>query len=108
MFIALFENITVLDFILSLFAPILPVALWSIREARRHAEATERANRLVEFNVIESVYNLCKTSIVQNAWKNGQNLGVHGWVYSLKTGLITDMKVSAYDNENLDGVFKFK
>ncbi|HEY8929740.1 MAG TPA: carbonate dehydratase [Mucilaginibacter sp.] len=72
------------------------------------ADQTERSNRLVEFNVIEAVYNLCKTSIVQNAWKNNQSLGVHGWVYSLKTGLITDMKVSAYDNENLDGVFRLK
>jgi len=71
-------------------------------------DITARADRFVEFNVIENVYNLCKTSIVQNAWKNGQALGVHGWVYSLKTGLITDMKVSAYDNENLDGVFKLK
>ncbi|MDO3644360.1 carbonate dehydratase [Mucilaginibacter sp. L3T2-6] len=71
-------------------------------------DATERGNRFVELNVIESVYNLCKTSIVQNAWKNGQKLGVHGWVYSLKTGIITDMKVSAYDNENMDTVFKLK
>lgn len=68
----------------------------------------ERCDRLVEYNVIENVYNLCKTSIVQNAWHNGQPLGVHGWVYSLKTGIITDLKVSAYDNANMDDVFKFK
>lgn len=68
----------------------------------------ERGDRLVEYNVIENVYNLTKTSIVQNAWKNGQQLGVHGWVYSLKTGVITDMKVSAYDNGNLDKVFRFE
>jgi carbonic anhydrase len=68
----------------------------------------ERCDRLVEFNVIENVYNLCKTSIVQNAWQNGQPLGVHGWVYSLSTGLITDMQVSAYDNANMDNVFRFK
>jgi carbonic anhydrase len=68
----------------------------------------ERCDRLVEYNVIENVRNLCKTSIVQNAWKNGEALGVHGWVYSLSTGVITDMKVSAYDNANMDDVFKFK
>lgn len=72
------------------------------------ANTIERGNRFVELNVIENVYNLCKTSIVQNAWKSGQKLGVHGWVYSLKTGVITDMKVSAYDNENMDSVFKLK
>ncbi|MCO5945585.1 carbonic anhydrase [Mucilaginibacter flavidus] len=71
-------------------------------------DVTEKGDRLVEFNVIENVYNLCKTSIVQNAWKSGQGLGVHGWVYSLKTGIITDMKVSAFDNANMDNVFKFK
>ncbi|WP_428330426.1 carbonic anhydrase [Mucilaginibacter sp.] len=71
-------------------------------------DPTERSDRFVEFNVIENVYNLCKTSIVQNAWKSGQELGVHGWVYSLSTGIITDMKVSAYDNANMEDVFKFK
>jgi carbonic anhydrase len=71
-------------------------------------DETERSNRLVELNVIENVYNLCKTSIVQNAWKHGQELAVHGWVYSLSTGIITDMKVSTYDNANMDNVFKFK
>jgi len=68
----------------------------------------QRASRLVELNVIENVYNLCKTSIVQNAWKHGQELNVHGWVYSISTGKITDMKVSTSNNNKLDDVFKFK
>jgi carbonic anhydrase len=68
----------------------------------------ERTNRLVELNVVENVYNLCKTSIVQNAWKHGQELAVHGWVYSISTGKIKDMEVSTSDNANLGDVFKFK
>jgi carbonic anhydrase len=68
----------------------------------------QRGNRLVELNVIENVYNLCKTTIVQNAWQNGQDIAVHGWVYSLSSGEITDMKISTYNNQNLDEVFKFK
>ena len=82
---------------------------------RLHAEEldsitdpTKRTDRLVELNVIENVHNLCATSIVQNAWRKGQFLGVHGWVYSLNTGIITDMQVSAYDNANMENVFKFK
>lgn len=71
-------------------------------------DETERAARLVELNVIENVNNLCKTSIVQNAWKSGQELNVHGWVYSLATGIITDMKVSTSSNDKLDKVFRFK
>ena len=68
----------------------------------------ERTNKLVEYNVVENVYNLCKTSIVQNAWQNGQELGVHGWVYSIETGVIKDMNVSTYDNANMGNVFRLK
>jgi carbonic anhydrase len=67
----------------------------------------QRVNRLVELNVIENVYNLCKTTIVQNAWANGQDLSVHGWVYSIETGVIKDLEVSAVDNANMENVFKF-
>jgi carbonic anhydrase len=70
-------------------------------------DETKRGDRLVELNVVENVSNLCKTSIVQNAWQTGQELSVHGWVYSLATGIITDMKVSANNNSQLDEVFRF-
>ncbi|HVW14073.1 MAG TPA: carbonate dehydratase [Mucilaginibacter sp.] len=84
--------------------------IYRIYEAELDAitDEKQRAARLVELNVIENVSNLCKTSIVQNAWKNGQELNVHGWVYSLATGVITDLKVSASNTNNLDKVFKFK
>jgi carbonic anhydrase len=68
----------------------------------------ERQDKLVEYNVVENVYNLCKTSIVQNAWLKGQQLSVHGWVYSIETGIIKDMNVSTYDNANMGNVFRFK
>lgn len=71
-------------------------------------DEVERGKRLVELNVIENVYNLCKTSTIQNAWKNGQGLNVHGWVYSLETGIINDLKVSFNSDEKLGGVFKFE
>lgn len=67
----------------------------------------ERGDRLVEFNVIRGVENISKTSIVQNAWHKGQELSVHGWVYSLETGLIKDLKVSSSNNDNLEEVFRF-
>ncbi|RVU01939.1 carbonic anhydrase [Mucilaginibacter limnophilus] len=65
-----------------------------------------RGNRLVELNVIENVNNLCKTSIVQNAWKNNQDLKVHGWVYALDTGKIKDLQISHSSTTGLDEVFK--
>lgn len=70
-------------------------------------DSTERGNRLVEYNVIENVHNLCKTSIVQNAWENGQELSVHGWVYSIATGQITDLKISSHNSKDLEDVFRF-
>ena len=51
-------------------------------------------NLLCEFNVIEQVKNVSETSIVQDAWKRGQEISVHGWIYGLEDGLIRDLKVS--------------
>jgi len=71
------------------------------------ADSGKRSERLVELNVIENVYNLCKTTIVQKAWQSGQELSVHGWVYALSTGIIKDLNVSATNSSNLGEVFKF-
>jgi carbonic anhydrase len=48
----------------------------------------EKTNRLVELNVMEQVFNLAKTSIIQRAWKHEQRPDLHGWVYGLNNGLI--------------------
>ena len=48
----------------------------------------EKTNKLVELNVMEQVFNLAKTSIIQRAWKNEQRPDLHGWVYGLKDGII--------------------
>ncbi|MGN7202886.1 carbonic anhydrase [Pedobacter sp. SAFR-022] len=75
-------------------------------EMERITDHKERCNRLVELNVAESVYNLSKTSIVQNKWANGAKLSVHGWVYSIETGLITDLGLSSAGPDNLSPVFR--
>ncbi|WP_417529456.1 carbonate dehydratase [Marinomonas shanghaiensis] len=51
-----------------------------------------RFDRMCELNVVEQVANVCQSSIVQNAWKMGQELHVHGWCYSIENGHITDLK----------------
>jgi len=61
---------------------------------------------LTELNVIEGVFNLTKTSIIQNRWSSGKKLGIHGWVYSLNSGLINDLNVSCEANDHLGTVFK--
>jgi carbonic anhydrase len=60
-----------------------------------------RANRLVELNVIEQVYDLTKTSIVQNAWLNKKNLAVHGLVYDVKNGILNDLHATVNDSSEL-------
>lgn len=54
----------------------------------------EKHNRLCELNVIEQVRNLCDTTIVREAWRRGQSLIVHGWIYGLNDGLLKDLGVS--------------
>lgn len=68
----------------------------------------KKFDRMVEFNVIEGVNNLCKTTIVQGAWARKQELNVHGWVYALDTGLIKDLKVNASDSAQMDSIYKFE
>ena len=51
----------------------------------------ERADRLVELNVIAQVFNLSKTSIVQQAWKTDKRPQLHGWVYGLTDGIIKEV-----------------
>jgi len=53
---------------------------------------TERYRRLVELNVIQQVFNICHTTIVQGAWMRGQPLCIHGWVYELETGKLSDLQ----------------
>jgi carbonic anhydrase len=58
--------------------------------ADRHA----RLDRLCELNVIRQVRNVASDILVMEAWERGQNLSVHGWVYSLATGLVEDLNVT--------------
>jgi carbonic anhydrase len=68
-------------------------------------DKTQRARRFVEVNVMEQVHDLCKTSIVQNAWKNNQPLHVHGWVYDIHDGIIKDLDVSFTCTKDLHKVY---
>lgn len=66
----------------------------------------DRANRLVELNVMEQVHNLAKTTIVQKAWKN-RKLQVHGWVYGLNNGRIKDLEVMVHEIDDLEPIFRY-
>jgi carbonic anhydrase len=68
----------------------------------------ERFNRFVELNVKEQVFDLAKTSIVQGAWRNGQEVTLHGWAYGLNSGYVTDLDVNISSNKDLDTVYQLK
>src|SRR6187401_44673 len=78
------------------FKPVLNMWLRNIKDVYRLHRSQldlinneeEKTNKLVELNVMEQVFNLAKTSIIQRAWKNEQRPDLHGWVYGLKDGII--------------------
>ena len=72
-----------------------PIDLWvdQIRnvQERFHAELktvdeSHLLERFAELNVSAQVHNICRSSIVRNAWNRGQKLSVHGLMYSMDNG----------------------
>jgi carbonic anhydrase len=76
--------------------------------AMKHASLLEQVDteslrhaRLCELNVIEQVFNVCQTTVVQDAWARGQPLAVHGWVYSLFDGRVRELGMSVDASDQL-------
>jgi carbonic anhydrase len=59
------------------------------------APEEQATDRLCELNVVEQARNVCQTTIVRDAWRRGQSLAVHSWIYSLKDGLLRDLSFVA-------------
>ena len=68
-------------------------------ESLRHAT-------LCELNVIEQVQNLCQTTIMEDAWARGQQVSVHGWVYSLLDGRVRELGMDVSGPTELDNVYE--
>ncbi len=49
---------------------------------------------LCEINVIEQVRNVCNTTILHEAWRRGQDVAVHGWIYGIHDGRLNDLGVT--------------
>ena len=81
-----------------------------VYEANRTAlealpEGRPRQDRLCELNVIRQVKNVASDIFVRDAWDRGQDVSVHGWVYSLSNGLIKDMDVTVSGAADYDRIF---
>jgi carbonic anhydrase len=68
----------------------------------------EKFKLLCELNVIEQVANVCHTTIVQNAWKAGRKLAVHGWIYGLEDGIVKDLNVCISGPEEISKIHRMK
>lgn len=64
--------------------------------------AEERSNMLCKINVVEQVYNLGHSTIVRSAWKRGQKAMIHGWVYGIEDGKLTDLNISSTSLSELE------
>ena len=61
-----------------------------------------RMDTLCELNVMEQVYNLGHSTIMQSAWKRGQKVSIHGWAYGIHDGLLRNLEVTATNRETLE------
>jgi len=78
------------------------------RELESIFDEEERFRRFVELNVIEQVFDLTKTSIIQNAWTQGNFPKVHGWVYDIASGIIKDLRVSLDSTAKLPAIYRIE
>ncbi|MCI5210723.1 MAG: carbonate dehydratase [Candidatus Electrothrix sp. ATG2] len=66
----------------------------------------EKVDRLCELNVMEQVVNVCQTTIIRDAWKAGQELSVHGWIYGIEDGILKDMNICITKPEEIPDTLK--
>jgi len=69
-------------------------------------DPAKKINRLIELNIIEQVYRLAHTSIVQSAWKHGHKPTIHGWVYGLEDGLIEEL-IKLDHNTQIHSIYRY-
>lgn len=78
------------------------------RELEKIGDQEKRINRLCELNVTAQVLNVCHTTIVQNAWAQGQKLSVHGLIYRINDGLLHDLSMSVSGQEQLEKIYQME
>jgi len=76
------------------------------KEIRSLATEEQKVSRLCELNVIEQVKSVAHTTIVQEAWDRGQQLAVHGFIYSIADGLLRDLNVCVTSKDQLHHIYQ--
>ncbi|WP_194755339.1 carbonate dehydratase [Aliidiomarina indica] len=88
--------------------------LHPIKDIYRHNEPqlcempyTSRFDRLCELNVLEQVRNLSRNHIIQEAWDRGRKVSIHGWIYSVKDGLLKDLGCTITGKEGVEPIYQY-
>ncbi|WP_294000889.1 carbonate dehydratase [Sphaerotilus sp.] len=80
-----------------------------VRDAHRAfldcVPAEQRVDALVELNVLEQALNVCRTTIVEDAWQRGQEVVIHGWVYGLHNGLLEDLRMTVAGIDDIEPAY---
>lgn len=84
------------------------VLMASREELDAIADPAAREDRLCELNVVAQVANVCHTTIVQDAWRRGQPLAVHGWIYALADGLLRDLGLVVESTEQIPRAYRMR
>jgi carbonic anhydrase len=68
--------------------------------------STNRADALVELNVIEQVVNVCVSTVMVDAWAKGQKISVHGWAYGVHDGLLQDLHMTVDSTDSIEPLYR--
>lgn len=90
--------------------------LQNIKDVHRYHQAQidslqnqkEKIDLLCELNIVEQVANICHTTIVQRAWRNGQDLAIHGWIYGLEDGILKDLNAYVKGSDKISQIHRIK
>ena len=84
-----------------------------VQDVRNHhhdfldtVEPERRTDALVELNVLEQARNVCRTTIVEDAWQRGQEVVIHGWVYGLHNGLLEDLRITVSKPQDIEPAYE--
>lgn len=70
------------------------------------SDENQLIDRLCELNVVEQAKNVCYSTVVQEAWDNGRELSVHGWIYAIKDGLLRDLNVTIAGSSEIADAYR--
>jgi len=65
----------------------------------------QRADALVDLNVIEQVVNVCVSTVMQDAWAKNQNVSIHGWTFGVHDGLLQDLSVTVNSTDSIEPMY---